>query len=216
MEVDQARPKFPGARTHRPLPHSRSFPTGAMAKLVGMPYIPPILARRELATNRFMTFVEEDIRDPSGKPYTYYQLEARWDAVLVVPVLADGRLVLERIYRHPYRRYFLEFPAGGIDTGEAPEAAAARELEEETGYRPSATRVIGSYEAIPGMLRARVTVVLAEGLVQTGTRSHEAMELIEVVEMSRAAAWTEAESEPSSSFLSVGLLWLDRAGREPG
>ncbi|MBA3684704.1 MAG: NUDIX hydrolase [Planctomycetes bacterium] len=175
-----------------------------------MPYIPPILARREIASNRFMTFVEEDIRDPTGKPYTYYQLEARWDAVLVVPVLGDGRLVLERIYRHPYRRYFLEFPAGGIDTGEAPEAAAIRELEEETGYRAASTRVIGCYEAIPGMLRARVTVVLAENLVQTGTRSHEAMELIEIVEQTRAQAWLEAEREPSSSFLTSGLLWFDR------
>ncbi len=180
-----------------------------------MPYIPPILARREVATNRFLTFVEEDIRDPLGKSYTYYHLEARWDAVLVVPVLADGRLVLERIYRHPYRRYFLEFPAGGIDTGENPEAAAARELEEETGYRPASTRIIASYEAIPGMVRARVTVVLAEGLVQTGTRSHEAMELIEVVEMTRAGAWAEAEREPVSSFLVSALLWLDRA-RPPG
>ncbi len=180
-----------------------------------MPYIPPILARREVSTNRFMTFVEEDIRDPTGRPYTYYHLEARWNAVLVVPVLADGRLVLERIYRHPYRRYFLEFPAGGIDDGEAPLVAAARELEEETGWRPTSTRIIGSYEAIPGMLRARVTVVLAEGLTQTGARSHEAMELIEVFEMTRAAAWAEAERDASSSFLSVGLLWLDRALREP-
>jgi ADP-ribose pyrophosphatase len=178
-----------------------------------MAYIPPILARREIASNRFMTFVEEDIRDPTGKPYTYYQLEARWDAVLIVPLLADGRLVLERIYRHPYRRYFLEFPAGGIDSGEGPEAAAVRELAEETGYRAARTRVIGSYEAIPGMLRARVTVVLAEDLVQTGTRSHEAMELIDVVEMDEAAAWAEAEREPSSSFLTTALLWLARATR---
>lgn len=173
-------------------------------------YIPPILARREIATNRFMSFVEEDIRDPGGRPYTYYQLESKWDAVLVVPVREDGRLVLERIYRHPYRRYFLEFPAGGIDAGEDPLRAAARELEEETGYRAGSLRLLGSYEAIPGMLRARIHVVLAEDLVQTGTRSHETMELIEVVELSEDEAWAEAGREPPSSFLTVGLLWLGR------
>lgn len=176
-----------------------------------MAYIPPILARREVSSNRFMTFVEEDIRDPAGRSYTYYLLESKWDAVLIVPVQADGRLVLERIYRHPYRRYFLEFPAGGIDRGEQPLAAAARELEEETGYRASSLRMIGVYEALPGMLRARVHVVLAEGLTQTGTRQHESMELIEVVEMTEAEAWSEAEREPGSSFLSIGLLYLGRA-----
>lgn len=174
-------------------------------------FVPPILARREVATNRFMTFVEEDIRDPAGRAYTYYQLESKWDAVLVVPVLPDGRLVLERIYRHPYRRYFLEFPAGGIDPGESPLAAAARELEEETGWRAGALSVLGAYEAIPGMLRARVHVILAQDLQATGTRAHEAMELIEVVEMSEAEAWAEAEREATSSFLSVGLLWYARS-----
>ncbi len=174
-------------------------------------YLPPILARREVSANRFMTFVEEDIRDPNGRMYTYYQLESKWDAVLVVPVLPDGRLVLERIYRHPYRRYFLEFPAGGIDAGESPLAAAGRELLEETGWRADSLRLLGAYEAIPGMLRARVHVVLAEQLVQTGTRSHEAMELIEVVELSEAEAWIEAEREPASSFLTVALLWYARS-----
>jgi ADP-ribose pyrophosphatase len=175
-------------------------------------YTPPILARRQPAQNKFMTVVEEDIRDPAGKPYTYHFVEATWDAVLVLPVLADGRLVLERIYRHPYRQYLLEFPAGGIDHGESPLAAAARELEEETGYRPGAVRSLGSYEAIPGMLRARVNLVLAQELVQMGTRSHETMELIKVEELAAAEAWAEADREPASSFLTVGLHALLRAG----
>lgn len=175
-------------------------------------YLPPVLARREPSRNKFMTVVEEDIRDPTGKPYTYHFVEATWDAVLVLPVLADGRLVLERIYRHPYRQYLLEFPAGGIDHGESPLAAAARELEEETGYRPGAVRSLGSYEAIPGMLRARVHLVLAQELTQMGTRSHETMELITVEEMTSAEAWVEAGREPASSFLTIGLLTLQRAG----
>ena len=179
-------------------------------------YIPPILARRQPAQNKFMTVVEEDICDPAGKPYTYHFVEATWDAVLVLPLLADGRLVLERIYRHPYRQYLLEFPAGGINHGENPLAAAARELEEETGYRPGAVRSLGSYEAIPGMMRARIYLVLAHELVQTGTRSHETMELIKVEELTSAQAWTEAGREPASSFLTIGLLALQRAGLIPG
>ncbi len=55
-------------------------------------------------------------------------------AVLVVPVLADGRLVLERQFRYPVRRVMLEFPAGKIDAGETPLETARRELVEEVGY----------------------------------------------------------------------------------
>jgi ADP-ribose pyrophosphatase len=174
---------------------------------------PDVLARREISSNRFLTYVEEDLGLPGQKPYTYYQVESKWDAVLVVPVLADGRLVLERIYRHPYRRFFLEFPAGGIERGEEPVAAAIRELEEETGYRAGRARVIGSHEAMPGVLRMRLHLVLAEDLVQTGRRTHEAMELIETVELSAEACWREAEGETPSSFLTMGLLWYERALR---
>ncbi len=56
-------------------------------------------------------------------------------AVMVVPLLDDGRLVMERQYRYPMARVLLEFPAGKIDPGESPFACALRELAEETGYR---------------------------------------------------------------------------------
>lgn len=177
---------------------------------LGAMYIPKVLARREVATNRFMTYVEEDLCAPDGSTYTYHQVEARFQAVLILPVLANGKLVLERIYRHPYKKYMLEFPAGGIDPNEPPKVAARRELLEETGYDAQNLHVLGSYEAIPGMLHARVHVVMATDLVQTNIRSHETMELLQVVELTTDEAWAEAQLPEASSFLTVGLLWLDR------
>jgi ADP-ribose pyrophosphatase len=174
-----------------------------------MPHIPPIVARRERGVNRFFSHIEEDLGTEAG-PYTYSFVESKWDAVVVVPVLADGRLVVERIYRHPYRAYLHEFPAGGIEPGEDPCAAGIRELEEETGWRAAACRKLGAFEAMPGLLRMRLHVVLATGLEQTGTRSLEALELIDVEEMTRAEAWAAAEAEHTSSFLVHGLLYLDR------
>jgi ADP-ribose pyrophosphatase len=174
--------------------------------------IPPVLARRELHRNRFFTFVEEDLPDRHGRPYTYYQVESKWDAVVVVPLLDDGRLVVERIYRHPYRAWLHEFPAGGIEPGEDPLAAAARELGEETGYSARALRLLGRHEAMPGLLRMRLHLVLATGLAaQAVERAHEAMEMLVVEEIARERAWELAEQEgPVSAFLTLGLLYLER------
>ncbi len=176
--------------------------------------IPPaILARREISRNRFLSYVEEDLPDRHGRQYTYYQVESRFDAVVVVPVLPDGRLVVERIYRHPYRCWLVEFPAGGIEPGEDPTAAAGRELAEETGYRAGRLTVLGAMEAMPGLLRMRLTYVLAEDLVPGAERSLEAMEILEVEEQTIDQAWAAARETPASSFLTTGLLFLEQHRR---
>lgn len=169
-----------------------------------------VIARREVATNKFLTYIEEDLRGRDGKSYTYYHVESKWDAVIVVPLLDDGRLVLEKIYRHPYRKWFLECPAGGIEKGESPLQAAARELEEECGYRAGKTRLLGSYEGLPGMARMRLHVVLATELKFVDQINHDPLEMIEVVEMSSEEAWRTCSNEPASSFLLTGLAFLER------
>lgn len=172
--------------------------------------IPPLLARRVVSENRFLRYVEEDLPDRHGRPYTYYQVESKWDAVVVVPLLADGRLLVERIYRHPYRRFFLEFPAGGIEPGEDPLAAAGRELEEETGQRAARLTPLGCHHALPGLLHMRLHLVLAQDLTPHHPTHLEAMELLEALPIDEAAAWAEADGGDASAFLTIGLLHLAR------
>src|ERR1043166_7523810 len=64
--------------------------------------------------------------------------------VVLIPVLYDGRVVLIRQYRHSVKRVLWELPAGSIDPGESPEAAALRECEEETKLAPSRGETIAS------------------------------------------------------------------------
>jgi ADP-ribose pyrophosphatase len=173
-------------------------------------FTPRVSARREISANRFLTYVEEDLLDRLGRPYTYYQVESKWDAVLVVPILPDGRLLLERIYRHPYRAWFLEFPAGGIDRGEEPVDAARRELGEETGYLAGRLARLGTYEAMPGLLRMRLHVVLALDLAPGASTVLEPMEILEIERLTREEAWAEAERGAVSSFLTMGLLYYER------
>ena len=92
--------------------------------------------------------------------------------IVAIDEAADGRhVLLVEQYRVPLGRTCLELPAGliGDETeGEAVEAAAARELEEETGYRPARMTGLGYFHSSPGMVSEGFTLLRAEGLTRVG------------------------------------------------
>lgn len=73
---------------------------------------------------------------PNGKTATREWIKHP-GAAAVVPVLADGRIVMVKQYRYPVGKVTLEIPAGKLDLNEAPEICARRELKEETGFEAS-------------------------------------------------------------------------------
>lgn len=91
------------------------------------------LSREELLRGRFLHIVRDTVRLPDGGSATR-EFVLHPGAVAIVPILDDGRLVLERQYRHPVGGVMIEFPAGKLDPGETRLACARRELLEETGY----------------------------------------------------------------------------------
>ena len=92
--------------------------------------------------------------------------------ILAIDDAADGRhIILIEQYRVPLKVQCLELPAGlvGDDTaGEASEVAAARELEEETGYRADHWRTVGEFFSSPGMVSESFTLLVATGLTKVG------------------------------------------------
>ena len=106
-------------------------------------------------------------------------------AVLVVPVLADGRLVLERQFRYPVRRVMIEFPAGKIDPGETPLETAQRELVEEVGYTAASFRPLGRIHPEVGYSTEFIDLFEATGLTHVGARLDEG-EFLDVVTMTEA------------------------------
>lgn len=92
--------------------------------------------KRELKyEGAILKFYQDTMQIPNGN-VAHWDFIAHKGAAAVVPVLPDGRLVMVRQYRNALERYTLELPAGALNEADEPkEVCAARELEEETGYR---------------------------------------------------------------------------------
>jgi len=138
-------------------------------------------------------------------------------AVMVIPLLGDDRVVVERQWRYPMARAMLEFPAGKLDPGEPVLDCAVRELAEETGYRAAEWARAGILHNAISYSTEGIEVWFARGL-EAGERQLDAGEFLDVFSMpideldeaARCGDITDAKTL-------VGLLWLAnwRAGRWP-
>ena len=134
-------------------------------------------------------------------------------AVVAIPWLADGRLVLERQYRYSVRQEFLELPAGKLTPGEDPLAAMQRELLEETGYVANRWHRLCRLHPCIGYANEEMTLYLAQDLTLTKQNLDED-ELLEVVEMSLDEAMRAIQSGLiTDAKTMVGLFWAEKWAR---
>ena len=144
------------------------------------------------------------LEQPDGTEKRYYWAELP-DAVVVVARLEDQLLFVEQ-YRPAIRETHLELPAGIVEDGESYTTAAARELEEETGFAPSSLSVLQEYAVATGVLRHDRAVVYAEGL-EPGERDLDGDEFLEVRTLPVEEALERAREPPANdSTLSALLL----------
>jgi ADP-ribose pyrophosphatase len=88
-------------------------------------------------------------------------------SAVIIPVFEDKTVALVRQYRHAAARSLLEIPAGTLNTSEAPEIGAARELEEEIGVKAGKLEKLTEFYVSPGFLTEKMFVYLATGLTET-------------------------------------------------
>ena len=121
----------------------------------------------------------DNIRLPNGNPATR-EVIRHIGAVCVIPVTDDGMAVMERQYRYPIDRVVLEIPAGKLDSKEEdPEAAARRELEEETGYTAKELIPLGMFYPACAYSDETIWMYLAKGLTK-GARHLDEDEFLDV------------------------------------
>jgi ADP-ribose pyrophosphatase len=156
----------------------------------------------------------DDVRLPGGAEATREYI-VHPGAVMVVPLLDDGRLVIERQWRYPLARAMIEFPAGKIDRGEPPQQCAIRELIEETGYRAAEWARAGILHNAIAYSNEGIEVWFARGLT-LGKRKLDQGEFLDVLNITVDELQALAGSgELTDAKTLIGLLWLQNwhAGR---
>ena len=165
------------------------------------------LRSEELVKGHFLHAVRDTVRLPDGGSASReYVLHP--GAVMIVPLLEDGRVVLERQYRHPLREVMIEFPAGKIDPGEDRLACAKRELLEETGYVAGEWAFAGTLNPTIAYSNEFIDIWFARGL-QLTERSLDEGEFLEVITATpqELSDWCRDGVVRDSKTL-AGALWL--------
>ncbi len=169
---------------------------------------------RELVRTPIFGVHEHEAEHPrTGSVRPYVTLEAP-DWVNVVALTPASELVLVRQWRHGTRRFELELPAGAIEPGETPEAAAAREMLEETGYAAESMVRLGEVAPNAAFQPNRCYTVLAEGCRRVGETSFDEGEDIEIVLCSPAELRAQLGGPVLNAMVFCGLYWwFERQGR---
>ena len=131
-------------------------------------------------------------------------------AVMIIPLLPDGHVVLERQFRYPLKQTAIEFPAGKIDAGESPLACGQRELLEETGYRAGQWSYLGGLHNAIAYSDEKIEMFLAEDLTHQGA-TLDAGETLEVftTHWQQLLQWVR-DGVVTDVKTMLGVMWLEK------
>lgn len=125
------------------------------------------LSRDLVQKGSIIDYYQDTVQVPNGNV-------VKWDfighkgAAAIVPVREDGKILMVRQYRNALDRYTLEIPAGGLNGADEPtKTAAARELEEETGYRSEDVEFLISIRTTVAFCNEKIDIYVAHNLIKS-------------------------------------------------
>src|SRR5882672_2266324 len=168
---------------------------------------------REIYRGKVVHLFVETVTLPNGHTTTLEVIHHP-GASAVVPFFPDGTILLVRQYRHAAGGYLLEIPAGKLDPGEAPEACARRETQEEVGQNVGRLEKLGAILTTPGFTDEVIHLYAGYDLVPTAAHT-EPDEDLTVVRMPFAEAVERVERGEIEDAKTMAALLL-AARRAPG
>jgi len=144
------------------------------------------ISTRQAYRGSFLTLNVDEVALPNGRTCTLEMIRHP-GAAAVVPVDAEGNVVLVRQYRYAAAGWLFEIPAGKLDPGESPETCALREVEEETGYRVGRLEPLGWIWTTPGFTDEKIWLFRGTDLT-AGNQALQGNELLEVIHWPLAVA----------------------------
>ena len=171
-----------------------------------------VVSSREIHHGRVVHLFVDTVTLPNGHT-TALEVIKHPGAAAVVPFLDADTILLVRQYRHAAGGYLLEIPAGKLDPGEAPEACAARETEEEIGYRAGRLEKLGAILTTPGFTDEIIHLYAGYDLVPARA-ALEADEDLTVLTMPFADALSRVERGEITDAKTMSALLLAARARE--
>lgn len=139
-----------------------------------------IIEPKKIFSNKYIEIFNDDVKFPSGNQGTYIRINSTSDkSVAVLPITADGNIVVIKNYRHGIRGWGIEIPKGSVEPNEEASHAAIRELEEETGYVCKKLIHICEYSESPAIFSNKIDCFIALGCQLTGNLNTENTEAID-------------------------------------
>jgi len=157
----------------------------------------------------FLTIHRDKVELPDGKT-TFREYIKHPGAVVILPLFADGSVLLERQYRYPLKRVFIEFPAGKIDLNEDPLSCAKRELLEETGYTANSWEFVCTIHNAIAYADEHLEIFLARDL-HPGQANLDEGEFLETYRAPLAELLDAVKSGQITDVKTIiGAFWLEK------